>query len=101
MSRSPEQISTSIPAAVAWVARVAMMSSASTFGFSSTATFIAARTSWMSGTWPRNGCGVSARPALYSAYSSVRKVTSETSNATARWVGCSSASAFSSMERKP
>ena len=52
-------------------------------------------------TWPRNGCGVSDRPALYSAYFSVRNDTRETSKATTMCVGFSSRSMLISIEVKP
>ena len=55
----------------------------------------------MSGTWLLNSFGVTDRPALYSAYSSERKVWRETSNATATWVGTSSRSRLISIEVKP
>ena len=45
--------------------------------------------------------GVAERPALYSAYSSVRKVWRETSKATPTWVGCSSRRTLISIEVKP
>jgi len=51
--------------------------------------------------WPRNSVGVADRVALYPWYSSVRKVWSETSNATATWSGCSSRNALMSIEKKP
>jgi hypothetical protein len=52
-------------------------------------------------TWPWNGFGVSERPALYSAYFSVRKDCRETSNATTMCVGFSSRSMLISIEVKP
>ena len=55
----------------------------------------------MSGTWPLKGAGVASRVPLYSAYSSVRKVWSDTSKATARCVGRSSASSLMSIDRNP
>jgi len=55
----------------------------------------------MSGTWSRKSSGRASRVPLYSAYSSVRKVWRPTSNAMATWVGSSSASSLTSMERKP
>ena len=70
--------------------------SPSTYGIRS-----ASSTSWSSETWPLNSSGVAMRPALYSAYSSMRKVCRETSKATATWVGCSSRSTLISIEVKP
>ena len=61
----------------------------------------AASTSRISGTWLLNSLGVTERPALYSVYSSERKVCRETSNATATWVGSSSRSRLISIEVKP
>jgi hypothetical protein len=52
-------------------------------------------------TWPAKSAGVSARPALYSAYRSVRKERREMSNATTMCVGCSSRSTLISIEVKP
>ncbi len=55
----------------------------------------------MRGSCPVNSVGVAERPALYSAYASVRKVWRETSKATATWVGSSSRSTLMSIEVKP
>ncbi len=55
----------------------------------------------MRGSWLPNSSGVLLRLALYSEYSSMRKVWRETSNATATWVGCSSRSTLISIEVKP
>ena len=61
----------------------------------------ASRTSSISGSWLLNSSGVLLRLALYSGYSSSRKVWRETSKATATWVGCSSRSTLMSIEVKP
>ncbi|GAB3862527.1 hypothetical protein GCM10029963_68960 [Micromonospora andamanensis] len=45
--------------------------------------------------------GVSLRPALYSAYFSVRNERRETSKATMMWVGCSSRNTLINIEVKP
>ena len=58
-------------------------------------------TSCTNGIWPENSVGVADRPALYSAYSSLRKVCRDLSKATAMWVGCSSRSMLMSIEVKP
>ncbi len=55
----------------------------------------------MRGSWLLNSSGVLLRLALYSAYSSIRNVFRETSNATAAWVGRSSRRTLVSMEVKP
>ena len=55
----------------------------------------------MRDTWPLNSDGLAERVALYSGYSSLRKVWRETSNATATWVGCSSRRVLMSIEVKP
>ena len=55
----------------------------------------------MSGSWLLNSVGVLLRPALYSAYSSIRNVLREMSKATAMWVGASSRSTLMSIEVKP
>ena len=55
----------------------------------------------MRGSWLENSPGVLLRPALYSAYSSMRKVCRETSKATPTWVGRSSRSTLMSIEVKP
>ena len=90
-----------MPAATAWVASVAMMSSASKPSFLRKVMPNAVSTSSISGSWLLNSGGVLLRFALYSAYSSRRKVWRETSNATATWVGCSSRSTLTSIEVKP
>ena len=95
------QISTSKSSAIAWVARVPMMSSASKPSFSTNGTRSALSTSLISETWPWNSSGDLDRLALYSAYCSERKVCRDTSNATAMWVGCSSRSTLISIEVKP
>ena len=90
-----------MPCARAWAVSVAMTSSASK---PSTWTWVirnASRTSLTRSTWPTNSLGVLARPALYSAYCSLRKVWRETSKATARWVGASSLRTLMSIEVKP
>src|SRR6478736_3146163 len=52
--------------------------------------------------WPLISRGVSFRPPLYSLYSVLRWVdSSETSNATAMWVGCCSLMRLISIEVKP
>ena len=61
----------------------------------------AASTSLTRLTWPLKSVGVSLRPALYSAYCSVRNDWRETSNATTMCVGCSSRSTLISIEVKP
>ncbi len=100
-SRSPVTISTSKPAASAWVARVAMMSSASNPSTAKRSACIASSSSPMSWTWPLNSSGVLERFALYSVNSSERQVLRETSNATAKCVGASSRSVFASIDAKP
>jgi uncharacterized protein len=52
-------------------------------------------------TWPPNSGRLSARPALYSAYFSVRNECRDTSNATVMWVGFSSRNTLMSMEVNP
>ena len=52
-------------------------------------------------TWPLKSLGDSDRPALYSAYVSLRKVLRETSKATPTWVGASSRSWLISIEVNP
>jgi hypothetical protein len=61
----------------------------------------AVSTSRISGTCPLNSSGLAERVALYSGYSTERKVCRDTSNATARWVGCSSRSALMSIDVNP
>ncbi len=61
----------------------------------------ASSTSLMRSTWPLNSSGVLARPALYSAYSWVRKVCLDLSKATAMCVGASSRRTLMSIEVKP
>ena len=65
-SRSPVTTSTSMSCASAWVARVAMTSSASKPSAVTIGTRSASSTSRTSDTWPLKSVGVSARPALYS-----------------------------------
>ena len=55
----------------------------------------------MSGSWLLNSSGVLLRFALYSGYSSRRKVWRDLSNATAMWVGSSSRITLMSIEVKP
>ncbi len=62
---------------------------------------MAVSTSRIRGIWPGNSGGAADRVALYSGYCSVRYVARETSNATARCVGCSSRSTLMSMAVKP
>ncbi len=69
-SRSPVTISTSMPSCSAWVARVAMTSSASNPGALTIGTASASHTSRISDTCPRKSEGVSERFALYSAKAS-------------------------------
>ncbi len=61
----------------------------------------ASRTSSISGSWLPNSSGDLLRLALYSAYSSMRKVCRETSKHTAMCEGCSSRSMLISIEVKP
>ncbi len=70
--------------------------SASTYGM-----FSAVSTPRISGTWPLNSSGLAERVALYSGYSTERKVCLLTSKATPRCVGCSSRSELMSIEVKP
>ena len=92
---------TSKSSARACVARVPITSSASKPGFSRNGTRSALSTSLISETWPWNSSGDLERLALYSAYSSLRKVARETSKATARWVGCSSRRTLMSIAVNP
>ena len=85
----------------AWVASVPMMSSASKPSFSMVGMRSASSTSLISETWPVNSSGDFDRLALYSEYSSMRKVCRDTSKATPTWVGCSSRSTLISIEVKP
>lgn len=78
-----------------------MRSSASKPSFSTTGMRSAARTSLTRLTWPLKSVGVSLRPALYSAYFSVRKERRETSKVTTMCVGRSSRSTLISMDVKP
>ena len=78
-----------------------MTSSASYPSFSTIGMRSAVSTSRISETWPLKSSGVVARPALYSAYSCVRKVCRETSKATATCDGFSSRSRLISIEVKP
>ena len=61
----------------------------------------ASSTSLINETWPRNSSGVLSRLALYSAYSSTRKVWRDLSNATAMCVGSSSRRTLMSIAVKP
>jgi hypothetical protein len=101
VSRSPVQISTSIPAWWAWTARVAITSSASYPSFCTTGTRSASSTSWTRLTCPLKSLGVSFRFALYSAYRSVRNDRRATSKATTMWVGRSSRSTLMSIAVNP
>lgn len=92
---------TSKPSASAWVASVAMMSSASKPSVAKRGAFIASRSSPISSTCPLNSSGVLERFALYSGNSSERQVLRDTSNATAKCVGVSSRSVFASIDMKP
>ncbi len=79
-----------------------MTSSASYPGFSTTGMRSASSTSLIRLTWPRNGFGVSDRPALYSGVERrVRNECRDTSNATTMCVGCSSRSMLISIDVKP
>ena len=78
-----------------------MRSSASNPSDSTYGIDIDSSTSRISGTWPLNSSGLADRVALYSGYSTVRKVVRDTSKATPMWVGFSSRSALMSMEVKP
>ncbi len=95
------QISTSKPCASAWVVSVPITSSASKPSFSIVTIRSAASTSLTRDTWPENSSGDLERLALYSTYSSVRKVCRDTSKATPTWVGFSSRSTLISIEVKP
>jgi hypothetical protein len=101
VSRSPVQISTSIPAATACVVRVAMTSSASKPSFSTVRIRSASRTSLTRAIWPENSSGDFDRLAVYSAYSSLRNVCRDTSKATATCVGCSSRRTLMSIDVNP
>ncbi len=70
MSRSPVTTSTGTPCWVACATSVAMTSSASWPGTSTTRTRRASSTSRMSGIWELNSLGVVWRLALYSGYTS-------------------------------
>ena len=94
-------IRTSKPSASAWVASVAMMSSASKPSTANRSACIASRSSPISSTWPLNSSGVFDLFALYSVNSSERHVLRETSNATAKCVGASSRSVLASIDAKP
>ncbi len=100
-SRSPVTISTSKPAASAWVASVAMTSSASNPSTANRSACIASSSSPISSTCPLNSSGVFERVALYSGNSSERHVLRDTSKATAKCVGASSRSVFASIDAKP
>ena len=63
--------------------------------------FSASSTSCRRGICPEKASGVALRPALYSEYSSLRKVARETSKATATCVGSSSRRTLISMATKP
>ncbi len=90
-----------MPAPVAWVVRVAMMSSASNPSSSRCRMCSASSTSLINGSWLLNSSGVLLRLALYSGYCSSRKVCRDMSNATPTWVGCSSRSTLISIEVNP
>ena len=78
-----------------------MTSSASKPSFSTNGIRSASSTSLISADLAGELVGVVDRLALYSAYSSRRKVWRDTSNATATCVGCSSRSMLISIEVKP
>lgn len=94
-------ISTSNPAASAWVASVAMTSSASKPSTANRSACIASSSSPISSTCPLNSSGVLERFALYSGNSCARQVLRDTSNATAKCVGASSRRVFASIDMKP
>lgn len=100
-SRSPVTTSTRYPSCSAWVAKVAMMSSASKPGSASTVMPSAPSTSLVMSICPRNSSGVADRPSLYSGYFSLRNVCRDTSNAAATWLGCSSRSRLMSIAVNP
>lgn len=100
-SRSPVTISTSKPSASAWVASVAITSSASKPSIANRETFIASSSSPISSTWPLNSSGVLERFALYSVNSCERHVLRDTSKATAKCVGASSRIVLASIDAKP
>ena len=78
-----------------------MMSSASKLSTAKNGIASAVSTSLIRSTWPRKSSGVELRFALYSENRSERKVTRETSKATATCVGTSSRSRLMSMAVKP
>ena len=78
-----------------------MTSSASKPSSSTCGMSRASRTSWISGICPLKASGVADRVALYSGYSTDRKVFRETSKATPTWVGFSSRRVLMSIEVKP
>ncbi len=90
-----------MPRAAPWVASVAMTSSASYPAAVTPGTARESHTWWMRLTCPTKSAGVSARPALYSAYWVCRKVGVGRSQATATWVGRSSRSTLINIEVKP
>ena len=94
-------MSTWKPSASAWVASVAMMSSASKLSTAKYGMASAVSTSLIRSTWPRKSSGVVVRLALYSVKRSERKVLRDTSKATAMCVGCSSRSRLISIAVKP
>ena len=63
--------------------------------------FIASMTLMIKSTWPWNSSGVLDRPALYSVYSSERKVGVSRSKATATWLGFCCRIMVSSIDVKP
>ncbi|SHT68916.1 Uncharacterised protein [Mycobacteroides abscessus subsp. abscessus] len=89
------------PSACPWVARVAMMSSASNPSSASTVMPRAWSTSLVMSICPRNSSGVADRVALYSGYRSDRNVLRETSKAAATCVGASSRSRLINIEVNP
>ena len=100
-SRSPVTITTSMSSAAAWVASVAMRSSASYPASDTRGMPSASSTSKIRLSWLRKSAGVSRRLALYSTYCSCRKVGSLRSKATAMWVGFSIGSILMSIAVKP
>ena len=100
-SRSAVTITASIPRSSARSARVAIASSASWPSMPITGILRVSSTSTINPSCCRNSSGVSARPALYSAYFSSRTVGLPTSNATAIRSGFSSASSLISIEVNP
>ena len=95
-------MATSNPSASALVASVAIRSSASAPALLNTGTRSAPISSEIRSICPANGAGAAERCALYSGYIAVRlSAARETSKQTARCVGASSRTTFTSIEVKP